>query len=123
MGLNVERSSERHESGLPGWVPLLACIVALVFLVWAFHGLTWLTYDSHPSPKHPADVKVTGTTIPIYRAPTTQHVTCGAQPVGPGGRTAAGRVFRASVSASAAPQPGDRCEGFMAEPDRCWAFV
>ena len=122
MGLNVERSSERHESGLPGWVPLLACIVALVFLVWAFHGLTWLTYDSHPGPKHPAHVKVTGTTIPIYRAPTTQHVTCGASLSDPGAGPPPA-ACRGSVSASAAPQPGDRCEGFMAEPDRCWAFV
>ena len=90
--------------------------------VWAFHGSTWLTYDSHPSPKHPADIKEIGTTIPIYRGPTTQHVTGGASLLDPGPDRRRPCV-QGFCERSAAPQPGYRCEGFMAKPDRCWAFV
>ena len=72
MGVNAER---RLRGGLPGWVEVLVGIVVLVYVVWAFGGLTWLTDCGHPSPAIHAHVRVMGSTIPTFKAPTPRTTT------------------------------------------------
>ncbi len=119
-------NAEPHSGSLPGWVPILACIIALVYLVWAFHGLTWLTdhQHQHQSPAHYGNVRVTETTIPTLRSPltpTTNSPTIVPLPaqqqlldLNPSALVRSGSVSPTSN------QPGDPCPGFIAQPGECW---
>jgi hypothetical protein len=84
-------NADRDTGCLPGWVPGLACIAALIVLVWTVHGFNWIdghSTDTVQTPAHHGHAKVSSTINPDLTPPTSvptiQPVNGGALPAGPG---------------------------------------
>jgi hypothetical protein len=96
----VERTPERFK--LPDWVPVLAVIVALILLAWAYypHAPSWVTdhLPGHTTPApHSGHPKLTGTTTP-FKSPTLTPTTVQIVPLPPSNTPCAS-------GASCIPQP------------------